>query len=73
MEKTDQQLISDYFSGDESALSEIIERYLKPIFNFIYRLEGNPQDAQDITQEAFIKAWRNFKKYKTEESFKRKN
>jgi RNA polymerase sigma-70 factor (ECF subfamily) len=70
MEKTDQQLISDYLSGDENALSEIIGRYLKPIFSFIYRLTSNPQDAQDITQETFIKAWRNLKKYKTGESFR---
>lgn len=70
MEKTDSQIIADYLSGDENALSEIVGRYLKPIFNFIYRLVGNPQDAQDITQETFIKTWRNLKKYKTEENFK---
>ena len=70
MEKTDSQIISDYLSGDEGALSEIIGRYLKPIFNFIYRLVGTPQDAQDITQETFIKAWRNLNKYNRQESFK---
>lgn len=70
MEKSDKELIVDYLNGDESALPVLINRYLKSIYNFAYRLTGNVQSAEDISQETFFKAWKNLKKYKPEESFK---
>ncbi len=63
MEREDQQLISDYLTGDESALHELVRRYLKALYNFAYRLAGNTGDAEDITQEIFIKVWKNIKRY----------
>jgi len=62
MNRSDQQLISDYLSGDEKSLEILIQRYLKSIYSFIYRYVGNAQGAEDITQETFIKVWRNLKK-----------
>lgn len=56
--------------GSEEAFSELISFYLKPIFNFIYRICGNAKDAEDITQDVFIKLWKNLKKYKPEKNFK---
>ncbi len=70
MEKSDQQLVADYLDKGEGTLTEIINRYLKPVYSFAYRLTGNAQDAEDISQEAFLKMWKNLKKYKPEESFK---
>lgn len=70
MAKTDQQLVADYLNGEEGVLPELINRYLKPAYNFAYRLTGNAQDAQDISQETFLKMWKNLKKYRPEESFK---
>src|SRR5581483_632357 len=67
---TDQQLISNYLSGDEEALKELISRYLKPVYNFIYHLAGNKENAEDISQETFVKAWKNLKKYNPEQNFK---
>ena len=56
--------------GSEEAFSELISFYLKPIFNFVYRICGNVKDAEDITQEVFIKLWRNLKKYRSGKNFK---
>ncbi len=67
---SDQQLIADYFVGDEKSLEILIHRYLKPIYSFIYRHVGNGEAAEDITQEAFVQVWRNLKKFDRNKSFK---
>jgi RNA polymerase sigma-70 factor (ECF subfamily) len=39
-------------------LTEFVDEHLRRTYNQIYRIVRNPSDAQDLTQEAFIKAWR---------------
>lgn len=64
-------LIEKYLStGDEKSLEILIRRYLKPIYNFVFRYIGNQSEAEDITQETFIKIWRNLKKFDQKKSFK---
>lgn len=43
-------------STDEAALSQLYEQYRTPIHSYIYRLLGNHEDADDLTQEVFIRA-----------------
>jgi len=62
-ELTDQDLIASYLHGDKKALEVLIKRYLSPIFGFIYQYVNNSQDAEDITQEVFVKVWRNLKQF----------
>jgi len=66
----DEQLVANYLKGDEESLEILIKRYLKPIFSFTYRYVGNSQEAEDITQDVFIKIWRNLKKFDRNRSFK---
>lgn len=70
MQKNDASLIADYIQGDEAALEALLRRYVKLAYNFIYRLTGNAHEAEDITQDTFVKAWKNLKHYKTNEPFK---
>ena len=70
MEKNDKQLVSDYLNGDESALNIIVRRHLKSVYNFAYRLTGSAQNSEDITQETFIKIWKNIKRYDPNQEFK---
>jgi len=71
MEKeNDVQLIDNYLKGDEKSLEILIKNYLKPIYSFVYRYVGNSEVAQDLTQEVFVKAWRNLKKFNQNKSFK---
>jgi RNA polymerase sigma-70 factor (ECF subfamily) len=70
MEMDDQQLIADYISGDDAAFSILVKRHMQSIYNFSMRIAGNPQNAEDITQETFLKVWRNIKKYRPEQSFR---
>lgn len=70
METNDSELLAEYLNGDDKALHGLIKHYLKPIYNYTYRLSGNASDAEDITQETFIKVWRHAKKFDPNQNFK---
>jgi RNA polymerase sigma-70 factor (ECF subfamily) len=44
--------------GDQAAFEVIFQRYERQIYGFIYRMMGNPEDANDLTQECFIRAYK---------------
>ncbi|KKR44857.1 MAG: RNA polymerase, sigma-24 subunit, ECF subfamily [Parcubacteria group bacterium GW2011_GWA1_40_21] len=70
MERNDQELIINCLNGDDATIAILIDRHIKPVFNFAKRLVGKSEDAEDIAQETFIKMWRNLKKYRGGENFK---
>ncbi len=67
---TDEQLVIFYLKGDQKALEEIIRRYLALIYRFSRRYTGDQDNASDITQEVFVKVWKNFKKFDSSKNFK---
>jgi len=67
---SDEKLIVEYFKGNKKAFDFLVQRYLKPVYSFSYRYVGNYQQAEDIAQEVFLKAWRNLKKFDRKKSFK---
>ena len=70
MIRTDEQLISDYLEGDEIALSVLVDRYLSDLCSFAYALTRDIQSAEDIAQEAFVKAWKNMRTFVPGNSFR---
>jgi len=67
----EKQLITAYLqTGDKEALDTLIKIYLKPVYNFILRLLGSAKDAEDLTQETFLKMWKNLKKFDQSRDFK---
>lgn len=54
---SDQALLEQFLDGDMSAYEQLVARYEKPVFNFIRRMIGHPQEAEDLTQEAFIRVY----------------
>ena len=70
LELTDAELIKKYLKGEQMALEELVRRYFKQVFLFIKTFIKQDQEAEDITQETFIKAWKNLKKFDTEKKFK---
>ena len=58
---TDAVLVKNYMSGDESALSVLINRHKQRIFSFIYSKVFDRDVAEDIFQDAFIKVIKNLK------------
>lgn len=70
MNKNDLQLIEDYFSGNKSAFEQIVKKYLKPVYNFIFQLTSDSSSHDDLTQITFIKAWKNLEKFDQNRNFK---
>lgn len=71
METTDEQLVIKYIkSKDESVFEELIKRYLPMVFNYVKRYTGNNDATSDVTQETFVKVWKNIKKFDTSKNFR---
>ena len=70
METPDAQLVSESILENTGSFETLVERYTQPIYNFAYRLTGNVQTAEDITQETFVKVWKNLAKYDSKQSFR---
>lgn len=70
MNRSDSQLIADYLGGGEKSLEVLFGYYLKPIYSFTYRYVGGGQDAEDVTQDVFVKVWRHIKRFDQSKSFK---
>lgn len=68
---SDQQLITNYLSeGDKISLDILIKTYLKPVYNFILRLGVTTTEAEDLTQQTFLKMWKNLKKFNQQKDFR---
>src|SRR5581483_2043814 len=67
---TDKELIERYKKGDERSLELLIARYMDQIYGFVYSLISIQQSAEDITQEVFLKVWKNAKNIDQSKNFK---
>jgi RNA polymerase sigma-70 factor (ECF subfamily) len=59
-------LVRRCVAGDAVAWEEIVQRYNRRIYNICYRFAGSSDDAQDLTQEVFIKMYRTLGSYEVE-------
>jgi RNA polymerase sigma-70 factor (ECF subfamily) len=59
-------LIRRCLAGDTLAWEDIVQRYNRRIYNICYRFAGTAEDAQDLTQEVFIKMYRTLNSYDVE-------
>ena len=53
----DTDLVQECLVGNTKAFESLIDKYQKKIFNIVYRMTGNDDDAEDITQSVFIKVY----------------
>jgi len=58
------QLITDSQNGDVRAFNLLVERYQVRLYNLCYRMLNDPDIAADVTQDAFISAYRNIRRYR---------
>src|SRR5437773_11622232 len=56
-------LVRRCIAGDVVAWEEIVQRYNRRIYNICYRFAGSGDDAEDLTQEVFIKMYRTLSSY----------
>jgi RNA polymerase sigma-70 factor (ECF subfamily) len=48
----------------------IISQYLKPVYNYVFRIVNDESEAEDIVSEVFVKVWKNLDKYDESKNFK---
>ncbi len=69
MSPTDEDLVVAFQSGDIPAFDQLVRRWDRKIQGVIYRLVGNHDEARDLSQEAFLKAYRALGTFKKEARF----
>ena len=66
---SEEQLIRRAQQGDNSAFEQLLLAHQKKVYNLCLRMAANPDDALDLSQEAFIRAWRALGQYQFEANF----
>jgi len=68
-EPDDVELVKRCQAGDSSAFNDLVTRYRSKVFTMVYGMVQNEQDAWDLAQEGFLKAWKSIHRFKGESSF----
>ena len=69
LEPDDKDLVKRCLTGDLKAFETILERYQKPVFNVALRVLSNIDDAADVTQATFTKAYEKLNSYDSRQKF----
>ena len=69
LQHQEEDLIEKAKAGDVKSFEILIANYKKRAFNIAYRMLGNLEDANDVTQESFLKIYRSIDKFKGKSSF----
>lgn len=70
IEKDDSRLTIRIRKGDKEAFGDLYERYLDDIYRYVYYRVSNHQDAEDLTEQIFLKAWEGIPNYRAQVPFK---
>jgi len=68
-QKTEADIVARVLNGDRQAYALLVQEYKNPVYNLAYRMTGNPEDAEDIAQEAFLSSFRQLSRYDLKRSF----
>ncbi|MBI5026411.1 MAG: sigma-70 family RNA polymerase sigma factor [Nitrospirae bacterium] len=66
----DINLIEKYLAGDAEAIEELVMKYQRHIYAFLYRMTNDMEGAKDLTQKTFLKAIKGINGFRREASFK---
>jgi RNA polymerase sigma-70 factor (ECF subfamily) len=69
VERTDTELVEQARRGDKEAFRELFERYQKKVMSIALGMVNNVDDAMEIVQDTFVKAYENLEGFKGESSF----
>ncbi|WP_366924665.1 RNA polymerase sigma factor [Metallumcola ferriviriculae] len=67
--RDDEEIINQCLAGDKEVFSLLVDRYKKPMVMYIYGMVKNYEEANDLTQETFIKVYKNLWKYNSQHKF----
>ncbi len=69
MDESDGAAVVRAQSGDGDAFRVLVERHSRSVFRLAYRMTGNEQDAEDVVQETFLRAYKQLSHYESRSSF----
>lgn len=69
MSADDHRLIAECLQGDTAAFGVLVRRYQERLYNTVYRMVGNAEDAYDVVQEAFLSAYQSLESFKGDSLF----
>jgi RNA polymerase sigma-70 factor (ECF subfamily) len=69
MEMTDASFVARARAGDADAFRVLVERHSRALFRVAFRMTGNQQDAEDVVQESFLRAFKQLAKFDERASF----
>lgn len=68
-QEDDETLVARSQRGDAAAFDVLVERYQERLYATVYHMTANHEDANDLVQDAFIKAYRSLRSFKGQSSF----
>jgi len=69
VKESDTELVARARQGDEAAFEQLVLRHQRYVFNLAYRVLGDYTEAEDITQEAFVRVWRGLSGFRGQARF----
>ena len=69
MEWTDSAAAEEARKGNQHAFRVLVERHSRPVFRLAFRMTGNQQDAEDVVQESFLRAYKQLARFDERASF----
>src|SRR4026209_1258478 len=66
---TDEELVARSKTGDAESFNQLVKRWERPIFALAYRTLGREEEARDVTQETFLRAFRALRGFKGDAKF----
>ena len=69
MQTTDEELVALSTAGDPASFNQLVVRWQRPIYALAYRVLGREEDARDVCQETFLRAFRALKGFKGQAKF----
>jgi RNA polymerase sigma-70 factor (ECF subfamily) len=69
MEPSDAVAVAQARAGDADAFRVLVERHSRSLFRLAYRMTGNEQDAEDVVQESFLRAYRQLRGFDERSTF----
>jgi RNA polymerase sigma-70 factor (ECF subfamily) len=68
-ELSPERLVEQCKAGSRAAFASLVEHYEKRVFNFLCQMAGNTHDAEDLTQETFLKVYQNIHRFNCAQAF----
>lgn len=68
LSRPDRALIERCRDRDQAAFNEVVDRYKGKVYNYLYRMMGNAADAEDLTQEVFVRLYTSLDSFRSQAS-----